>query len=248
MNEQTVPRVTRPAAGTTDTPVGWHAWLAKGQARVCQAARWLVRHPAASVPAAAAVTFGVLVYLWIAPPSTTRAQVAGDVAVVLIIAGIAAYVSWLAVLRVTRHQPAAGPALTLPETAPWIRSRGAAGPPCPAPPEDVAGALLIVEGILRDLRPGPEQITAADPDAFQVRWDRGDLRGRVADLPGARRDKMLAIHAVVRRAAVQLRLLHQLPQVLLMAEDGAVVEMFGEFRTGLVTGLAAPLDSAAAIG
>jgi hypothetical protein len=206
------------------------------QAAAIQAGIWLRRHPAISVPAGAALAFGSFVFFGLGPSDGTPMVAA------LFAAAIAALISWVIVLRVSGPRPRAG--LSRAATGPAaesVRIRAAARPLGPAPPPDMAGALRIVQGILRDLQPGPERVTAVDPDVIQVRWDAGDPFGGAANLPGARHDKMLVILAMVRRVARhQLGVLHQLPQLYLVAEDGAVVELFGAGglgRTGVITSL-----------
>ncbi|MGH3160235.1 MAG: hypothetical protein ACRDNF_27185, partial [Streptosporangiaceae bacterium] len=100
-------------------------------------------------------------------------------------------------------------------------------------PPDMAGSLAVAETILAGLRPGPENVRAADPAATAVRWDASGWRdpGRTLNLPESRADKMRHICHLVRREAVRGDVLHRLPQLLLVADDGAVIELFGD-RTG----------------
>ncbi len=102
----------------------------------------------------------------------------------------------------------------------------------PLTQDTIADALKVVRGILAEVRPGPERITAADPAAVTADWD--------AELTLARADKMDIIVGQVRLAARMLGVLHQLPQVLLIAPDGAAIELFGA-RTGTAVVIPATL-------
>jgi hypothetical protein len=104
----------------------------------------------------------------------------------------------------------------------------------------MTGALRLAGEILAEMQPGPELVTAADPDTTAVRWDTGRLNpGAEQNLPGYRADKMHIICGMVRDRARGIGVLHQLPQILLTADDGAVIELFGTYscgRTGILTG------------
>jgi len=117
--------------------------------------------------------------------------------------------------------------------------------PSRSPAGDTAGALAVVTAILGDLLPGPEQVSAADPLATAVDWDPPCPRDEQDALPGDRADKMLVTAAAVRARAVQAGLLHRIPQVLLVAEDGAVVELLGRGGLGR-TGRISPEDDSPA--
>jgi len=100
---------------------------------------------------------------------------------------------------------------------------------------DTATALDVVHAILSDLHPGPEPVTAADPETLVIDWDPACPQYEDEALPGHRADKMLVITAAVRVRAAQDGVLHRLPQLLLVGGDGAVVELFGrngQGRTG----------------
>jgi hypothetical protein len=80
-------------------------------------------------------------------------------------------------------------------------------------------AIALVNLEICGLEVGPEQVTAADPAQTPVDWD---------DRPAqARRLKMLDVRSVVRCKLP----LHQMPEVLLVAEDGAVTSLF-EWNVG----------------
>jgi hypothetical protein len=104
---------------------------------------------------------------------------------------------------------------------------------------DAAGAVAAVTAILGDLRPGPEPVTAADPDTTPVDWDPPCPEDEDDALPGHRADKMLITAAAVRRRAAEDGILHQLPQLLLVADDGAVAELLGRHGIGRTGRLAA---------
>jgi hypothetical protein len=89
-------------------------------------------------------------------------------------------------------------------------------------------AVMIVRKALAGLAPGPEHVTAADPAAVTVDWD--------ARPAAARTDKMRIIWRDVRGSLRLAGVLRQLPQVLLIAGDGACIELFGSGRTGTATG------------
>jgi hypothetical protein len=98
--------------------------------------------------------------------------------------------------------------------------------PHPAPPHDMAAALSQAEALLASIQPWPETVRAADPAVTEVRWDTGRAHdGR--DLDPARVTKMRIICRRFRQEAVAAGVLHQMPQILLIADDGAVIRLFG---------------------
>ena len=81
----------------------------------------------------------------------------------------------------------------------------------------VAEAVEFVNEAISDLTVGPERVMAVDPEEVTVDWD--------ARMSSGRHSKAFAVRTAVR-VEVQ-RLLHQMPQVLLVAEDGMVCAIFG---------------------
>jgi hypothetical protein len=105
----------------------------------------------------------------------------------------------------------------------------------PGPPGDsMDAALKIVNGILAAIKPGPEKVAALDPESRIVRWDHPGPSGQPGNLPAARADKMMMICGLVRGRAQQLGVLHQLPQVILVADDGATIEILGLHGMGRI--------------
>jgi hypothetical protein len=81
-----------------------------------------------------------------------------------------------------------------------------------------AEAVTLVNGVIEELAVGPERVMAADPARVAVDWD--------AHVSGARYSKVMAVRTAIR---VEMnRYLHQMPQVLLVAEDGVVTAIFGQ--------------------
>lgn len=210
------------------------------------------------IPALAAVVSGVLVWIWASPAPTSRQQLAGCVLLTLAVAATAAVFSLAGFVRLCELRRYAqlrrpGRTVTAREirtvaarkiTADDIRAAALDGEQTRlGPPAGTAEALRIIEAILAFLRPGPEQVTAACPGSTEVIWDIDDWRHRHTNLPGDRHDKMLAILRPVRRLIERFELLHQFPQVLLVADDGAAIELLGSGghgRTGRAVGLEAP--------
>jgi hypothetical protein len=88
----------------------------------------------------------------------------------------------------------------------------------------IAAALGTVTAAIIEAEAGPERITAIDPAEASTDWET---------LPDqARADKMRQIWHAVRSELRELHVLHKLPQVLLVADDGACIELFGGHRTG----------------
>lgn len=113
--------------------------------------------------------------------------------------------------------------------------------PHPAPPRDMAAALSHAEALLASIQPWPETVRAADPAVTEVRWDTGLARdGR--DLDPARVHKMRIIRRRFIQEAVAVGVLHQMPQILLIADDGAVIRLFGSAWPDS-TGVASPVPA-----
>jgi hypothetical protein len=85
-------------------------------------------------------------------------------------------------------------------------------------------AFDIVSDALIEAAPAPEDITVANPASVPVDWD--------AEIDPARRDKTQVIRHAVRGELRFSGVLHQLPQLLLIADGGACIELFGGLRTG----------------
>lgn len=92
-------------------------------------------------------------------------------------------------------------------------------------------AVALVGTAIKALQVGPETVIAADPASATVDWD-------MYPVP-ARRSKMFHVRAAVMSELAGV--IHQLPQVYLVAEDGVVVTLFGtEYgRLVMLTGVAA---------
>lgn len=88
----------------------------------------------------------------------------------------------------------------------------------------IATALGTVTAAILAAEAGPELITAIDPADASTDWET------VPDQ--ARADKMRQVWHAVRAELRDLHVLHKLPQVLLVADDGACIELFGGYRTG----------------
>jgi hypothetical protein len=80
----------------------------------------------------------------------------------------------------------------------------------------VAEAVTLVNEAIRELAVGPEQVIAVDPAEVTVDWDAWLTRSRCS--------KMSQIRSVIR--CELSRRLHQMPEVLLVAEDGAVTGLY----------------------
>jgi hypothetical protein len=235
---------------------------AAARARACAtaarpAASWLAGHPEAAVPGVAACLGGFAGWIVTGP-----AGLAGHAISAVIAAAVSALIAWLAVLRIRsgRRGPArarmtgvtgvtGGGNTSLHRMAAAQAAARLGLPPQPPRPQGVPGALRVVNVILAALDPGPEQVRAADPGSMPVRWDTSGWRDQDRNLPGHRADKMRHICGLVRGSARDLGVLHQLPQLLLVADDGAVIELFGGYgtgRTGTATAAADATPSAAA--
>lgn len=81
----------------------------------------------------------------------------------------------------------------------------------------VAEAVELVNEAIAALAVGPEQVIAVDPDEVTVDWDTW--------LCSARFSKASVVRNAVRGEVHGY--LHQMPQVLLVAGDGAVMGLFG---------------------
>lgn len=90
----------------------------------------------------------------------------------------------------------------------------------------ITTALHLVNGAIIEAGAGPEPVSAVDPATASVNWD--------AILAPARDDKMRVIRLAVRGCLRCAAVLHQLPQILLVADDGACIELFGGSRTGTI--------------
>jgi hypothetical protein len=138
--------------------------------------------------------------------------------------------------------PAGYEVTTAPAVTPFAAAKAAAAaaaaqqdsPPRPALPDNAA-IIRAAAKLITDVQPGPERITAALPGEVQVQWD--DTPRSFRDLDGARIDKMEIIVRMFRRAAEDAGLLHRFPQLWLISDTGAVIELFGDMhhgRTGVV--------------
>lgn len=85
-------------------------------------------------------------------------------------------------------------------------------------------AVGIVTAALIKAEVGPEMVIAIDPAEAGVDWD--------ADPGAARADKMREIRSAVRIRLREMDVMHKLPQLLLVADDGACAELYGGIRTG----------------
>jgi hypothetical protein len=191
-------------------------------AATCQWIRW---HPGASACGAAGLTAAFLTW-----SAAGHRSLAAHAILALIAALTAAGIAAAIALRI--HYAGSPPGSTTarqPATA--AGNRATVPAQAPAGPQDRNDPITAAARILVMLRPGPEPVRFADPAATLVRWDTGGPRSR--DLDPARADKMRIICARFRRAASVQDILHQLPQLLLAASDGAVIELLGG-RTGII--------------
>jgi hypothetical protein len=224
------------------------------------AARWARRHPQTMIPLAVALAAFITVTV------LTGMLAAGGVTafvfwvITLIITASARSGRRARSSFPTFGQPAALPGAGLGRAAQWPDIPAGAwqvtepAPPPPAPrvqarvlnddppPQQrvlhgMGDVLSTANGILSDMHPGPETVTAVDPGTVTVRWDGRRSAGQATDLPPHRRDKMQIIQGEFRRRVIQAGLLYQFPQILLIASDGAAVELLGDSgfgRTGAV--------------
>jgi hypothetical protein len=84
---------------------------------------------------------------------------------------------------------------------------------------EMDAVLDIVAQALAKVGPGPEAVIAADPRTVTVDWE--------ASVTAARRDKMGVIRSEVRGWLDAVHVLARLPQVLLIADDGTTIELYG---------------------
>lgn len=96
---------------------------------------------------------------------------------------------------------------------------------------EMDAVLNVVAQALAKVRPAPEAVIAADPRTVTVDWD--------ACTDAARRDKMRVIRSETRIWLDAVHILARLPQVLLIAEDGAAIELYGG---GMRVGTAASIS------
>jgi hypothetical protein len=81
----------------------------------------------------------------------------------------------------------------------------------------IAEAVALVNAAITKLEVGPELVTAMDPAQVDVDWDQRPS--------SARRGKMIAVASRVATELSGIR--HQMPEVLLVADDGTVIGFFG---------------------
>jgi hypothetical protein len=183
------------------------------------ACHWIRWHPGATACGAAALTAAILTW-----NAAGHRSLAAHAMLTLIAALTAAGIAAAIALRI--HYAGAWPGGTSGRQA-----AAAAGSRAAATPQDRNDPVATAARILVTLRPGPEPVRFADPARTLVRWDAGGPRTQ--DLDPARADKMRIICGRFRRAALGHDILHQLPQLLLAAGDGAVIELLGG-RTGII--------------
>lgn len=97
-------------------------------------------------------------------------------------------------------------------------------------------AVELVKLAIRKVDPGPEAVTAVLPAGVIVDWgDPGSSGSQWVTPP--RRDKMQLIRAAVRARLDMAGVLVKLPQILLVADDGIVIELLGGARLGITVDL-----------
>jgi hypothetical protein len=102
-------------------------------------------------------------------------------------------------------------------------------------PQDMTGTLTLVGNILKWLAPRPVTVTAAAPDQVRVRWDSHRLADRnQPKVPDDRNDQMRYLKGLVRSTLDRTGVVHHCDPVLLVADDGVVIALFGDGRTGIV--------------
>ena len=222
----------RPAPASGITPRDF----ANGAVRTC---RWLASHPGRTTCGVAAVLAAMAAWV-VAGDSGFGVHVIAAFSAAAIASALAAAI----ILRI-RYSRGRLPVRVAAADPDRLAARGDDPGLLPVPgirlpaPQDMAEALELADAILASLRPGPELVSAADPDSTPVTWDSENWRDRDRNLDPARADKMRVICGRVRREAARMGVLHQLPQLLLAADDGAVVELFGDGGLGR-TGITAP--------
>jgi hypothetical protein len=107
----------------------------------------------------------------------------------------------------------------------------------PAGSEEMGAVLTVVTQALARVGPAPETVIAADPRTVTVDWDTSP--------DAARRDKMRVILNETRTWLSAVHVLARLPQVLLIADDGAAIELYGG---GMRIGTAASISLHALAG
>jgi orotate phosphoribosyltransferase-like protein len=80
----------------------------------------------------------------------------------------------------------------------------------------IAQAVALTNAAIEELAVGPERVTAADPAQVRVDWDDCPVQSR--------RMKMFHIRAAL--SSEMSRYMHQMPEVLLVADDGVVTSLF----------------------
>ena len=85
---------------------------------------------------------------------------------------------------------------------------------------EMDAVLNVVAQALLKVGPAPEAVIAADPRTVTVDWE--------AHPDAVRRDKMRVIRAETRIWLDVVHVLARLPQVLLIADDGAVIGLYGD--------------------
>lgn len=85
---------------------------------------------------------------------------------------------------------------------------------------EMDAVLNVVAQALAKVGPAPEAVIAVDPRTVTVDWE--------ASVTAARRDKMRVIRGDVRGLLAAVHVLARLPQVLLIADDGAAIGLYGD--------------------
>ncbi len=104
-------------------------------------------------------------------------------------------------------------------------------------------AVELVRLAIGKVDPGPETVTAALPATMTIDW--GDPATRTGKTYGNqsvsedRRDKMRLIRRHVGDRLDYAGVLVKMPQILLAASDGVVIELLGLGRLGIAAGQAA---------
>jgi hypothetical protein len=99
-------------------------------------------------------------------------------------------------------------------------------------PGSMAGTCLAVNTILDALKPRPERVRAADPSTVLVTWNGA---GVPPVLTYNRVRKMQHIRGMVQSVLNVACVYHRCDTVLLVAEDGAVMDLFDGSRYGVAT-------------
>lgn len=187
--------------------------------------RRMARKPDTAVPAIAAAGSIVLVLALGARPGTA-----------LLAAAITAIAAWGVMGRITAAQATAWAAGRAGVALPWLLRWGSGL--YPDPPEDAAAALELIGQFAAELRAWPEELRAAEPGDLDVRWD---APGREA-LPAGRAEKMRLLRCMIWDRARLAGVLQQFPPAVLVASDGAVIEILGGRTGALAAAGAAPDD------